>query len=93
MEERLYFETTCRGCILFLCRYKETKCNHCPIKQWWRNPRVCQGKFPGRNTSALAAALAVKSGNNKMVNILRHKIPPQKYVSRQFCGRKQSNVC
>ena len=31
-----------------------------------------QGKYPGRNTSALAAALAVKSGNNNIIyqNIL-----------------------
>ena len=27
--------------------------------------QACQGKCPDRNTSALAAALAVKSGNNK----------------------------
>jgi len=29
---------------------------------------VYQGKCPGRNTSALAAALAVKSGNNTIID-------------------------
>ena len=32
-------------------------------EQWRRHTRAWQGKFPGRNTSALAAALAIKSGN------------------------------
>jgi len=31
--------------------------------QWLRHTRACQGKCPGRNSSALAA----KSGNNKNV--------------------------
>src|SRR6218665_1403414 len=35
-------------------------------KQWRRHTMTCQGKCPGRNTSALVAALAVKSGNNKI---------------------------
>jgi len=37
------------------------------IAQWRRHTRACQGKCPGRNTSALAAALAAKSGNNKII--------------------------
>jgi len=36
-------------------------------KQWRRHTMTCQGKCPGRNTSALVAALAVKSGNNKII--------------------------
>ena len=35
--------------------------------QWRRHTRACQGKCPGGNTFALAAALAVNSGNNKII--------------------------
>jgi len=38
-----------------------------PTLQWWRHTRPSQGKCPDRNTSALAAALAVKSGNDKII--------------------------
>jgi len=36
-------------------------------KQLRRHTRACQGKCPGRNTSTLAAAMAVKRGNNKII--------------------------
>src|SRR6218665_399548 len=39
---------------------------HLNCAQWHRHSRSCQGKCPGRNTSALAAALAVKSGISKI---------------------------
>jgi len=35
--------------------------------QWGRHIRACQDKCPDRNTSALSAALAVKSGNNILI--------------------------
>ena len=35
--------------------------------QWQCHTRVSQGKSPGRNTFALAAGLAVKIGNNKII--------------------------
>jgi len=35
--------------------------------QWERHTWACQGKCPGRNTPTLAAALAVKSGNYKII--------------------------
>ena|SRR6218665_183619 len=38
-----------------------------PAKQWRRHNRVNQRKCHVRNTSALVAVLAVKSGNNKII--------------------------
>src|SRR6218665_3563555 len=38
------------------------------FKQWRHHTKACQGKCPVRNTSALAAALAVKSDKNKIIN-------------------------
>jgi len=35
--------------------------------QWRRHIRACRGKCPARKTSALATALAVKNGNNKII--------------------------
>ena len=40
-------------------------CN--PHIQWRRHTRACLGKCPGKNTSALAAALEVKCGNNNII--------------------------
>ena len=38
-----------------------------PEPQWWRHTKASQGKCPGRNRSALADALAVKSCNNTII--------------------------
>jgi len=38
----------------------------CACYQWRRHTRECQGECPGINTSDLAAALAVKSVNDKI---------------------------
>ena len=41
--------------------------NVCMCVQWRRHTRACQGKCPGRNAYTLAAALADKSYNSKMI--------------------------
>src|SRR6218665_1167921 len=58
---------------LYLCqnRYRKPRCRigllYAHIFSGGATPdRACQSKCPGRNTSALAAALAAKGGNNKI---------------------------
>src|SRR6218665_3686329 len=41
----------------------QLRCNFRPTPLRRRHIRACQGKCPGRNTSALTVSLAVKSGN------------------------------
>src|SRR6218665_2172267 len=38
------------------------------VVQQQHHTRVCKGKCPSRNTSALPATLAVKSGNTKIIH-------------------------
>jgi len=38
-----------------------------PQNQWQHHTRVCQGKCPGSNIFALAVALAVISGKNRII--------------------------
>src|SRR6218665_1392259 len=38
-----------------------------PPSSWRLHTRACQGKCPGRNTYVLAAALAVNSGNTRII--------------------------
>src|SRR6218665_3861178 len=40
---------------------------HFSCEQWPRHTKACQGICPSRNSSALAAALALKGGNNKII--------------------------
>src|SRR6218665_3765896 len=56
---------------LFLSYYTSSSSSS-SSSQWRRHTREYQGKCSGRNTSPLATALAVKSGNNKIIyqNIL-----------------------
>src|SRR6218665_616342 len=54
--------TTSRNLLRAISVYKQTA-----KEQWQSHTRTCQDKRPGRHTSAQAAALEVKSGNNKII--------------------------